>query len=390
MDVGTVALVYNHFRTPGGDAVMFEAEAALLRRNGWRVVTVSDATPDVLRVGERIALGAEAVWSRRWSRRFTALMTRVRPDVVHVHNTFPVMSPSVLYAAKEGGATVVQTLHDFRLVCPSAVCFRDGAPCEDCVGRTVAWPALAHGCYRDSRVQSAAPVAMLAVHRALGTWDTAVDRFLAPSETQRDVLVRGGIPAARIRVVQNFVDPDPAPGLGARPSEGRYCLYAGMLSEHKGIRTMLDAWRGLGDIPLKVLGSVPSSADATVLGSLDVPGVEFLGRRPREEVLRLMRDARLLVFPSRWYEVAPMAILEAFACGVPVVASRVGSLTELVEDGRQGLMFAPGDAEDLAEKVRWAWTHAEETARMGAEARCAYERRFTAEAHYAHLREAYA
>lgn len=388
MTPGTVALVYNHFRVPGGDAVVFDAEAALLRRRGWRVVTVSDATPDTLGPIQGMALGADAVWSRRWRRRFRSVMSRVRPDVVHVHNTFPVMSPSVLYAAKEGGATVVQTLHDFRVVCPSALCFRDGAPCEDCVGRTVAWPALAHGCYRDSRVQTAAPVAMLAVHRALGTWDKAVDRFLAPSAAQRDVLVRGGIPAERIRVVPNFVDPDP--GEGERGSQGEYCLFVGTLSEHKGLGTLLEAWAGLRDIPLKIVGSPPSPVDGTGAGREHVSGVELLGRRPHAEVLRLMRDARLLVFPSRWYEVAPMAILEAFACGLPVVASRVGSLTELVEDGRQGLLFAPGDAADLAAKVRWAWTHPEDTARMGAEARCAYERRFTADAHYAHLCEAYA
>jgi len=386
MTPGTVALVYNHFRTPGGDAVMFEAEAELLHRRGWRVITVSDATPDRLGAIQRIALGADAVWSRRWRRRFATMMRRVRPDVVHVHNTFPVMSPSILHAAKEGGARVVQTLHDFRLVCPNGLCFRDGAPCEDCVGRPVAWPALAHGCYRDSRTQTTAPVIMLAAHRALGTWDKAVDRFLAPSGTQRDVLVRGGIPAERIHVVPNFVDPDPGRG----PLQGGYCLFVGTLSLHKGVATMIKAWAGLADIPLRVVGSAPSPEDRAALGPLDVTGVEFLGRRPHEEVLDLMRGARMLIFPSRWYEVAPMVVLEAFACGVPVAASRVGSLTELIEDGRQGLLFAPGDAGELAAKIRWAWAHPEETYRMGTEARCTYEQRFTADAHYSRLCEAYA
>ena len=385
MTRGTVALVYNHFRTPGGDAVVFEAEAELLRARGWRVVTISDATPDVLSLGQKIALGADAVWSRRWRRRFRSVMTQLRPDVVHVHNSFPVMSPSILHAAKEGGAKVVQTLHDFRLVCPSALCFRDGAACEDCVGRTVAWPALAHACYRDSRVETLAPVAMLGVHRALGTWDRSVDRFLAPSQTQRDVLVRGGIPAARIRIVPNFVDPDP----GQRKGGGGYCLYVGTISQHKGIGTMLKAWAGLSDIPLKVVGSPASDHEGSRIGSIDVPGVEYLGRRPRHEVLRLMHDARLLIFPSTWYEVAPMAVLEAFACGVPAVASRTGALAELIDDGREGLLFAPGDPDDLAAKVRSAWTHREDAQRMGAEARCAFERRFTADAHYALLCEAY-
>ncbi len=385
MAPGTVALVYNHFRTPGGDAAMFASEAELLRRHGWRVVTVSDTTPATLGPAEGLAIGAAAVWSRRWSRRIRALMSRVHPDVVHVHNFFPLMSPSVLYAAKEGGATVIQSLHDYRLVCPSALCFRDGAPCEDCVGRTVAWPALAHGCYRDSRIQSVPPVAMLAAHRAIGTWTMAVDRFIAPSVVQRDVLVRGGIPAGRTSVVRNFVDPDP--GRGA--TGGDFCLFVGTLSEAKGVGTLLEAWSNLSDIPLKIAGSAASPREWARLGPRNLPNVEFLGRRSHDEVFELMHDARMLVCPSRWYEVTPVTIIEALACGVPVVASRIGSITELVDDGCQGVFFEPGDAVDLAAKVRSLWTDPGETARMGAEARGAYERGFTADHHYAALTAAY-
>lgn len=385
MTTGTVVLAYHHFRTPGGDAALFDAEARLLRRNGWRVVTVTDATPSTLRVGERLALGANAVWSRRWHRRSHALMRRIRPDVVHVHNVFPGMSPSILPAAREAGAKVVMTLHDLRLVCPNALCFRDGAPCEDCVGRPVAWPALVHGCYRGSRVETTAPVAMLAVHRALGTWDRAVDGFVAPSRFQRERLVRGGLPADRIRVVPNFVDPDPGPRRGT----GSYCLFLGNLTEHKGVRTMLDAWSGLGrEVPLKVAGTFPSGRERATLFR-EVPGVEWLGRRSRDEVVRLLRGARLLLVPSRWHEVAPMAVLEAFAVGVPVVASRTGSLAELLRDGDDGVLFEPGDPMDLAAAVRSVWDDPATAERMGCEARGAFERGYTAASHYEALCEVY-
>ncbi len=381
----SVLLVYHHFRTPGGDAAVFRAEADLLRRNGWDVTTVEDSTPGALDRRQRIALGLGAIWSRRWHRRIRDEMTRTRPDVVHVHNTFPAMSPSVLFAARDAGATVVSTLHDYRVVCPSALCFRAGAPCEDCVGRSFAWPGLVHGCYRDSRVETVAPVGMLAAHRALGTWSAKVDLFLAPSRAQRDVLVRGRIPADRIHIVTNLVDPDP----GERPTDGAHCLFVGNLSEHKGITTLLAAWSQLDGVPLKVVGGSPSARDRSRLGVLEAAGVEFLGPLPHDDVFEVMRGARLLVFPSRWYEVTPVTIIEALACGLPIVAARLGSLPELVQDGRTGLLFSPDDPRDLAAKVRWAWAHRQEMAAMGRNARAEYERHHTGPVHYARLCEAY-
>lgn len=228
--------------------------------------------------------------------------------------------------------------------------------------------------------------AMLTTHRALGTWARGVDVYIALTEFARRKFMEGGLPAEKIVVKPNFVHPDPGPGEG----KGGYALFVGRLSPEKGVRTLLRAWERLKGIPLKIVGDGPLQAEMEDLvrgGGLE--GVEMLGRRPREEVLGLMREAGVLVFPSECYENFPMTVAEAFACGLPVVASRLGAMAGIVEDGRTGLLFAPGDAEDLAAKVAWLFSHPEELARMRREARAEYEAKYTAERNYQLLMEIY-
>ena len=222
-----------------------------------------------------------------------------------------------------------------------------------------------------------AVTAMLATHRAAGTWDRMVDLYIALSDFARERLVAGGLPAERVVVKPNFVSPDPGPGDG----HGGYALYVGRLSEEKGVRVLVQAWHLLDGIPLLVAGDGP-------LSNLEWPnGVQYLGREPRERVLALMQNAKVLIFPSTWYECAPMTILEAFACGLPVIGSNLGSTAELVDHRRTGLLFRPGDAEDLATQVRWAFTHSEEMRSMRVSARREYQQKYTAERNYKLLTE---
>jgi glycosyltransferase involved in cell wall biosynthesis len=241
--------------------------------------------------------------------------------------------------------------------------------CEECVDRGSFVPAILHNCYRQSRPATMAVTAMLAMHRAAGTWDRMVDLYIALSDFARERLVAGGLPGERIVVKPNFVSPDP----GAGDGHGGYALYVGRLSEEKGVRVLARAWHLLDGIPLLVAGDGP-------LSDMEWPeGVQWLGREPRERILTLMQNATVLIFPSTWYECAPMTILEAFACGLPVIGSNLGSTAELLDDHRTGLLFRPGDAEDLAQQVRWAFAHPEETNAMRAAARQEYLRKYTAE-----------
>jgi glycosyltransferase involved in cell wall biosynthesis len=308
-------------------------------------------------------------------------MAAHRPEVVHFHNTFPLLSPACYDAARKQGAAVVQTLHNYRLLCPGALLERDSDPCESCVGRRLAWPGILHGCYRASRAATAALAGMTALHRAAGTWNRAVDVYVALTRFARARFVEGGLPAAKIVVKPNFVWPDPGAGAGS----GGYALFAGRMSQEKGLETLAAAWKLLDGVPL-----LKAAGDGPLVGTLTgVRGIELLGRRAREDVLGLMREASFLVFPSLCYEGLPMAILEAFACGLPVIASRLGAMAEVVEDGRTGLLFRPGDAGELASTIEWAVTHPAELGRMRREARAEFEGRYTAGLNHRALIEIY-
>jgi glycosyltransferase involved in cell wall biosynthesis len=280
---------------------------------------------------------------------------------------------------------VVQTLHNYRLLCPNALFFRDGGACEDCLGKPVPWPGVLHSCYRGDRAASGVVAGMLTAHRFLKTWKEKVDVYIALTEFARRKFVEGGIPAYKIAVKPNFVSPDPGPGEG----KGGYALFVGRLSEEKGVETMIRAWELLGDrIPLKVVGD--GSLAEKVSGAAErLSGIEWMGRTPGEQVSELMKDAAFLVFPSTWYEVFPLVIVEAFATGLPVIASDIGNMSSLIDHEHTGLHFRPGDGEDLAAQVERVLLHPEDLDRMRLEARAEFEARYTAERNYERLMEIY-
>jgi len=378
----TVAVVHNRYQHTGGEDAAVAAESALLEARGHPVVRYTLDNRSIPDTG-RVALARNTLWNDAAYRDLRRLFRDEAPRVAHFHNTFPLVSPAAYYAARDEGVPVVQTLHNFRLLCPNALLFRDGRVCEDCLGRPVPWPGVVHACYRGSRPATAAAAAMLGLHHALGTWRRTVHVYVTLTEFARLKFIEGGIPAERIVVKPNFLCADPGVGEHA----GDFALFVGRLSAEKGVGTLLDAWRRLGGgYPLRIVGSGPLEATA----DRTTPGVEWLGQQPRERVLALMREAAFLVFPSECYEGLPMTLVEAFATGLPVVASGHGSMAEVVHDHRTGRHFAAGDAGDLAATVRWAVAHAGEMAAMGREARREFEARYTAGESYRRLGAIYA
>jgi glycosyltransferase involved in cell wall biosynthesis len=380
MVLQTVLSVHNFYRQPGGEDRVFADEASLLEQHGHTVVRYQEQNRRIAGVG--ISASGSALWSNRSFRRLRSALRAQACGVVHFHNTFPLISPAGYYAAAAANVPVVQTLHNYRLICPAGTLLRDGAVCEKCIGR-VPLPALIHGCYRGSRPATAAVAAMLAIHRVGGTWRRMVDAYIAPSEFARKKLIAGGLPPERIVMKPNFVAPDPGAGTGRAGREpGGYALFAGRLAEEKGVRTLLQAWERLGNaIPLVVAGEGP-------LGAREGP-VTFIGQQPREKIFALMRNASILIFPSICYECAPLTVIEAFACGLPVIASNIGSIPEFVDHGRTGLLFRPGDAEDLGRQVRWTMEHPDRLALMRQAARREFETKYTAERNYKMLTGVY-
>ena len=305
---------------------------------------------------------------------------------MHFFNTFPLISPAAYYACRQARVPVVQSLNNPRLICPAGTFYRNGNRCEDCAGKWFPWPAVVHACYRESRPQNATVAAMLATHRTLGTWQERVDAYLVATEFYRRKFIAAGIPANQLHVSPHFVGPDP----GVRTHPGEYALFIGRLAPEKGVPTLLRAWQRLSGIPLRVRGEGPLTPEVERLAAARGE-VQTVPRLPAEEKFRLIQGARFLIWPSEgYYETFGLVAAEAFACGVPVIASRTGVAEEMVTEGRTGLFFRAGDAEELAAKARWAWDHAEELYEMGRAARQEYEARFTAEQHYRSLMEIYA
>ena len=377
-----ILLVHNSYQQAGGEDAVVAAEAGLLVECGHRVIAYSRSNEELNGdglIGQAVA-GLRATWSSRSYREITQLLKKGRPDVVHFHNTFPLISPAAYYACKQIGVPVVQTLHNYRLLCPEANFLRDGRVCEACLRQPVAWPGIALGCYRGSRGATAAVAAMQITHRAMRTWQTKVAVYIALSEFARRKFIEGGLPGNRIAVKPNFVAGDFKP----RSSPGRYALFAGRLSEEKGVQVLLSAWRMLQSaIPLRIVGDGPllEKMSSEIRESL-WPFVELTGRRTPEEVRLLMSEAKFLISPSICYENFPLAVGESFASAVPVIASRLGSMAEIVQDGVTGLHFEAGNPADLAAKVDWAWNHHEEIARMGRAARMEYEAKYTPSRNY--------
>jgi glycosyltransferase involved in cell wall biosynthesis len=387
-----VLLAHSYYgaSAPSGENLIFEAERDLLAARGHDVCTFTRRSDGLRAAGVRgLVLGALGTpWNPLAARELRRALRAARPDVLHVHNTFPLLSPAVFHAARGLPAAIVLTLHNHRLYCAAATLARDGAPCTACLDRRSVLPALRHGCYRASRLATAPLAASIALHRRLGTWD-AVDAFVVLTEFARDLAVRAGLPRERLHVKPNF-HPDPpavVPWAARRP----VVLYVGRLSAEKGPRVLVEAWRrwGAAAPALEIAGDGPERA-ALEARAAGLANVRFLGTLAPAEVAARLGRARLLVVPSTCFEGFPLVVREAFAAGVPVAASRLGALPAIVEEGRSGLLFAPNDPVDLARAVARAWADEPGLAALGAGARAAFEARYTADASHEALVAVYA
>ena len=356
---------------------MVDAEIALLTSRDILVTPFSRHNDQVNTVSRR-QLAADTIWSTTVGLEFESAIRRTEPDVIHIHNTFPLISPSIYWVASRLRLPVVQTLHNFRLLCPQAMFLRQGLVCEDCLGK-VPWRGAIRGCYRDSVIQSTVLTSMLTLHRAIGTWQNKITRYIALNEFCRNKFIEGGLPAERIVIKPNFVD------FAAPVSAVRHgFLFVGRLSAEKGIDVLSRAASAASGISIRVAGTGPQADLLT-----QAPEISLLGALSTDAVRAEMSQAMALVLPSIWYENFPRTLVEAFACGLPVIASRIGALAELVEDGINGLLFDTGNAQDLAEKMNWAQQHPTEMAQMGRNARAHYEAEFTAERNYQQLMAIY-
>ena len=379
-----IVVCHNYYQQRGGEDQVFEDEVDLLRSHGHRVVPFTRRSGDISALTS-ISTAAGAVWNRPVARELAALVEREDADIVHFHNWLPLISLAAPIAARAAGAAVVQSLQNYRFVCPKGTFFRDGRVCEDCLSTRTLWPAVRHGCYRESRTASAVVSAALVTHRARGTVANTIDAYVAATRFTAFRLGEALLPQDRIHVKPNFLASDPGEGSG----RGGFALYLGRLSPEKGVATLLAAWEELDDPPLLKIAGVGPLDDDVRRAADRSPGIEYLGFASEEEVDRTMKEATYLVLPSVNYEGFPKTIVEAFARGTPVIASRLGAMIEAIDDGITGRHFAAGDAADLAAVVREMQGDPDGASAMRGPARSTYLDRYTPDRNYAIMMEIY-
>lgn len=383
-----VLIIHNFYRSsaPSGEDSVFQNEKTLLSGKGVDVVTYEmfNDKIDTSSFAHRARLALNTAWSNDTYQAVEHLIKQTKPDIAHFHNTFPQISPSAYAACRNNGVPVVQTLHNFRLICPGGLLLRDGRPCEDCVGTNLL-PALRYRCYRGSLPATGALVWMLLRNRWHGTYTTLVNRYIALTEFAASRLIAGGLPKDHISIKPNFTPGVPAAG----PGDGGYAVYVGRLSAEKGVRTLISAWKRLPEVPLKILGDGPLRQELERLVAIQKLPVEFLGFCDRTTIVNVVGRAAIQIIPSEWYETFGLAVIEAYACGTPVVVSRIGSLDEIVREGETGVKFEAGDADALARTVRQLLGDPTQLFAMRKKARAAFLANYTPERNFQLLMDIY-
>ncbi len=386
-----ILLVHNFYRQPGGEWAAVKAQISLLRERGHEVIVYTRDSAEIerYRLWQKVAFFPATVFSRRTYREVRDVIARERPDVAHVHNVFPLISPAVYRALKESGVPIVQTVHNFRFLCPNALFYTHGRVCERCkygnILHAVRWK-----CYRRSYILSALYALTIGLHRRWGTFGM-IDRFIALTGFTAWKLVESGLATPdKVSILGNFL-PDPLPEPGSFEKRESYAVYLGRLSPEKGVEVLLEAVDGLPNLKVKVAGDGPQAGALRELArQRGLHQLEFLGRVVGKGKWDLLREAMAVVVPSVCYENFPFVALESLAVGTPVVVSNLGSLPYIVEDSKSGLLFRPGDAQDLRQKLAWLSEHSEKALAMGRYGRDKVGKRFSALAHYETLRDIYA
>jgi len=379
-----ILYIYNRYQGQGGENLWVESEPDLFRAAGHQGIVYRRDNEEIQQFSfvKKASLLWKSAWSGETYQAVRTLIKTERPDIAHVYNTVPLITPSVYHACHDEEIPVVQSVYNYRLICPTGTLVRDGRVCEECLEHSV-WRGVRYGCYRDSKIQTAAMAWTLWSNRQRGTWSDTIDCYLTPTEFVKSKLIQGGMPAHKIRIKPNWHEPDP----GMRNQSDGSVLYIGRLVREKGIDTVLGAWEQMENPPLlRIIGDGPARDKVEhAVGQQKGKSIEYLGNLPHNEVIFHLKLASVFLLPCEWYEGFPHTILEAYACGVPILASRIGTLADVVLDGRTGELFEPGNTSDLAAKIEGMLRDPEKLRLMGTAGRSEYVNKYTGKQIYKEL-----
>ncbi len=379
-----VLVIHNRYQIRGGEDTVFESETQLLKNFGYEVDTLEYTNFGIEGFKGTLLTGLRSIYNQKAAKVFVEKANSFRPNVVHIHNLFPIGSPSILFAAKRLGIPVIMTLHNYRLICPSASLFFDGKIYLNSIHKVFPFDAIKKGVYRDSKPATFALALMTAIHKVLGTYRTKVDRYIALTDFARDLFLNSSL---KIRPDQIAVKPNFVFDLPVSGSRGQQFLYVGRLTEEKGVIPMLRAFEGLNAV-LEIVGAGPLEEMVKESASHH-PNIRYLGTMPNEQIRQKMYEARALVFPSLWYEGLPMTIIEAYATGTPVIASRLGAMSTVVTDGKNGLHFEAGNVDELRAKAMLLSANDDLRNQLGQQARADYQEYYSPEQNFRQLERIY-
>ncbi|MEA1989592.1 MAG: glycosyltransferase family 4 protein [Pseudomonadota bacterium] len=369
-----VLILHNKYKIPGGEDAVVTHESSLLEQMGHLVKISYFDNDDISGLKQKISTGLNAVYSGKAKDQIHSIINEFKPDVIHVHNTFPKISPSIFYLADELNIPIVQTVHNYRLICPGALLLRDEKVCEDCVNSKFAFKGIVHKCYRESATESAVVATVNFIHNILSTWQNRISRFIVLSDFAKQKL-KGSV--LKLNDEHFSVKPNFVEDKGFNHQRDNSFLFVGRLSTEKGIDVLLEAFTKT-TLAITIIGGGPFEEQVVEYAD-QYPNIEYLGFQPQEVVRERMQMCKALVFPSIWYEGMPMTILEAFSTGCPVIASKLGAMEELIEDHSNGLHFRVGDSSDLLAKLDLI------TSAMSVNARNTYLDKYTPEQNYQQL-----
>lgn len=380
----TILLVHNFYKIGGGEHTVFANEKQMLIDNGHSVLEYTRHNDEIRGIWSKLLIPMITVFNWRTYFEVKKIIITNKIDIVHCHNTFPLISPSVYYAANSCCVPVIQTIHNFRLLCPNGILYRDGEICEDCIRKTM-FESIKHKCYRGSMIQTVVIVGMLQIHRFIGTFTKKVDRYIVLTEFNKEKF-KSLIPISKMTTKPNFSLTECE--MNSKEKKKGYFIFVGRLEKAKGISFVLDVWkRMLVNEKLVIIGDGPLADDVEQI-CRKCGHIDYLGPQSHEKTVEYIKNSNALVFASEMYEGFPMVILEAMSQGTAIIAPNVGNASRIVNDMLTGLHFKFRDEEDFVHKVK-SMSDSSQYGFLGSNGRMVFERCYTSHKNYEMLLDVY-
>lgn len=380
-----VLVIHNRYKQQGGEDHCFKAEVDMLKSHGITVETMVFHNDDIHSWISMVKLSYASIFNIHAAKKIQLKIDYFQPDIIHVHNFFYIISPSVFWTAKRNGIPVVFTVHNYRLICSGALLMRDNQVCELCIQKKFPIHGVKYKCHRGSAIQTAQLTFLTGIHKVMGTWTHKVDRYIALTAFAKQKLLSSGLKLkdSQLVIKPNFCADH---GFTAFETRGDHYLFIGRLSHEKGLHILLEALK-LKDFKLKIVGSGPME-DRVKQCVSEHRNLTYLGQMPNEAVKKELKMAKALLFPSTWYEGMPMTILEAYSTGTPVISTDIDNINEIVIDQYNGLHFSNGNSQSLV-KVLDDFEHMDDPGQIYLNARKTFEEKYTAEVNFKRLTNIY-